>query len=86
MKLKDGFLLREIAGDTVVIPTGETVDLNLLITLNDTGRFLWQRLETETDEASLTAALLAEYDVDERTARSHVAAFVHKLKEHDFIC
>lgn len=85
MKLREGFLLREIAGDTVVIPTGETVDLNMMITLNETGRFLWQRLETETDEASLTAALLAEYDVDELTAQTHVAAFVRKLKEHEFL-
>lgn len=85
MKLREGFLLREIAGDTVVIPTGETVDLNMMITLNETGRFLWQRLETGTDEASLTAALLAEYDVDELTAQTHVAAFVRKLKEHEFL-
>lgn len=85
MKLKQGFLLREIAGDTVVIPTGDAVDLNMMITLNETGRFLWQKLETETDEAGLVEALLAEYDVDELTAQTHVAAFVRKLKDHDFL-
>ena len=85
MKLKEGFLLREIAGDTVVIPTGETVDLNMMITLNDTGSFLWQKLEEETDEAGLVKALLAEYDVDELTAQTHVASFVRKLKDHDFL-
>lgn len=85
MKLKEGFLLREIAGDTVVIPTGETVDLNMMITLNETGRFLWQKLETETDEAALVRALLAEYDVDELTAQTHAAAFVRKLKDHDLL-
>lgn len=85
MKLKQGFLLREIAGDTVVIPTGESVDLNMMITLNDTGKFIWQQLENETDEAAIVQALLAEYDVDEPTAQFHVAAFVEKLREYDFL-
>ena len=84
MKLKDGFLLREVAGETVVIPTGDTMDLNMMITLNETGKFLWQRLETGAEEGELVAALLSEYDVDEATAKTHVSAFVGKLKEHDF--
>ena len=63
MKLKEGFVLREVAGDTVVIPSGDTLDLNMMITLNETGKFLWEHLQSETDEAALVAALLAEYDV-----------------------
>lgn len=85
MKLKDGFILREVAGETVVIPSGDALDLNMMITLNDTGSFLWKQLEQETDEKALVAALLAEYDVDEDAAKAHVAAFVAKLKEHDFL-
>lgn len=85
MKLKDGFLLREVAGQTVVLPTNCDMDLNLMITLNETGKFLWERLQNETDEAALTAALLAEYDVDEENARKSVDAFVMKLKEHEFL-
>ena len=85
MKLKDGFLLREVAGQTVVLPTGGDLDLNMMITLNETGKLLWEHLQSETDEAALTAALLAEYDVDEETARKSVAAFVANLKEHDFL-
>lgn len=85
LKLKEGFVLREVAGEAVVIPIGDAVDLNMMITLNDTGRFLWQKLENETDEAGLVKALLAEYDVDELTAQTHVAAFVRKLRDHDFL-
>lgn len=85
MKLKDGFLLREVAGQTVVLPTGGELDLNMMITLNETGKFLWEHLRSETDEAALVAALLAEYDVDEGTARKSVEAFVAKLKENDFL-
>lgn len=85
MKIKDGFILREVAGETVVIPTGDTLDLNMMITLNETGAFLWKLLEQDTDETAMVSALLGEYDVDEETARASVSAFVAKLKEHDFL-
>ena len=85
MKLKTGFLLRRIAGQNVVIPADRELNLNLMITLNDTGAFLWERLQNETDEAALTAALLKEYDVDEKTAAASVAAFVEKVRKQNFM-
>lgn len=86
MKLKDGFILREVAGENVVVPSGDALDLNMMITLNGTGTFLWKQLEQETDEKGLVAALLSEYDVDEGAAAAHVAAFVAKLNEYGFLC
>ena len=85
MKLKNGFVLREVAGQTVVLPSGGDLDLNMMITLNETGKFLWNQLETEKSEADLVAALLSEYTVDEQTATGAVQAFVGKLKEHEFL-
>lgn len=85
MKLKEGFVLRQVAGENVVIPTGDALNLNVMITLNDTGVFMWKLLEQETDEDAMVAATLEEYDVNEATARTHVSAFVAKLKEHDFL-
>ena len=85
MKLKDGFLLRQVAGQTVVLPTGGDLDLNMMITLNDTGAFLWEKLQAEIDEDGLVAALLAEYDVDADTAARCVADFVKKLDDNGFL-
>ena len=85
MKLKEGFLLRQVAGQTVVLPAGGELDVNMMITLNDTGAFLWHRLAEETDESTLIAALLAEYDVDEETAKKAVAGFVKKLNDNGFL-
>ena len=47
MKLKDGFILRQVAGEHVVLSVSANVDLNGMITLNDTGCTLWKRLESE---------------------------------------
>ena len=85
MKLKDGFLLRSIAGQNVVLPSGSDLDLNMMITLNETGAFLWERLQQETDEATLVAALLSEYDVSEERASQAVTAFVKKLADNGFL-
>lgn len=85
MKIKNGFLLRQVAGQNVVLPESETLDLNVMITLNETGAFLWDQLQNDTNEDALVQALLAEYDVDEKTAASAVEAFVKKLKDNDFL-
>ena len=50
MKLKDGFILGEIAGECVVLPSGNNLDLSKMTTLNATGKFIWERLEKETTE------------------------------------
>ena len=85
LKLKDGFILRQIAGETMVIPSGAELDLNMMITLNETGRFLWERLQNGTTEDALVAALLEEYDVDEATDRAQVVNFVEKLNGNGFL-
>lgn len=86
MKIKDGFILRSVADQTVVLPVGDDLDLNMMITLNETGTFLWERLQSETSEDALVAALLGEYDVDEATARKAVVTFVGKLESNGFLC
>ena len=85
MKLKDGFVLREVAGSCVVVSTGAELNFNGMITLNETGKTLWNALAEETDIAGLTTVLLSEYDVDEATAKTAVEGFVAKLREHGFI-
>ena len=85
MKLKEGFILRTVAGETIVLPSGDELDLNMMITLNDTGKFLWERLEKGAEKEELVAALLAEYDVDEVTAAAGVERFVAKLNENGFL-
>lgn len=85
MKLKPGFVLREVAGTCVVVATGSELNLNGMIRLNDTGKTLWTALEKGADLDALVAALLAEFDVDEATARKGAESFVAKLTEHGFL-
>lgn len=85
MKLKEGFVLSEVGGQTVVIPSGDIVDLKVVITLNETGKFLWEHLSVETDIDALVSALTEVYDVDKTTAEAHVNNFVKTLLERGFL-
>ena len=85
MKLKQGFIMREIAGEIIVVPSGDELNLIMMITLNDTGRFLWQLLETGATMDALVQAMLGEYEVDEPTARAGAEGFVKKLQERGFL-
>ena len=85
MKIKQGFLLRNVADVNVVVPVGEmSVDFNGIITLNDTGKFLFHQLMTEdTSDDELLRLLIEEYEVDEETAGADIREFVAKLREAD---
>ena len=86
MKLKTGFVIREIAGECVVVSVNSDLNLDGIITLNDTAKTLWCALEAGVDSIDeLVVALTAEYDVDVETARVAAESFIAKLKELDFL-
>ncbi|MBQ3527180.1 MAG: PqqD family protein [Clostridia bacterium] len=82
MKLNKNFVLRDIAGNKVILPWGSaTVDLNGMLRVNSSGVLLWNALENGADIEDLVEALMSEYDVDRETAISDVTAFIEKLKK-----
>lgn len=86
MKIKEGFVLKTIAGSTVAVPVGENlVNLQLMLTLNESGAYLWNQLEKECSEDELVAAMTSEYKVDADTARQDVIEFIKILKENQIL-
>ncbi len=82
MKAKEGFVYKQMHGTGVVVPVGETSrEFRGMVTLNETGSFLWERMQTEVTRAELVRALTEAYDTDAETAEKDVDAFVAKLQE-----
>jgi len=83
MKLKEDFMLREVAGQWLVVPLGESViNVNGIITLSESGAILWKELESgDADEDKLADALMQEYEIDHGTALESVREFLDDLKE-----
>ncbi len=81
MKIKDGFMLREIAGSWVVIPLGQrVVEFNGMMSLNESGVLIWNMLEKGAEMDELVEAMLSEYNVDEATARADIEEIVELIK------
>ncbi len=81
MKIKDGFLLRNIAGNFVVVPVGkENIDFNGMVSLNGTGAFLFEKMQAGITEEELIQALMQEFEVSEETAKEDVKLFIQKVE------
>ena len=84
MKIKEGFILRNVAGSFVVVPIGDaTIDFNGMMNLNETGAFLFEKMIEGTTREDLIKALTDEYDVDEETASKDVDLFIEKVEKED---
>lgn len=82
MKIQKEFVLREIAGDYVIIPTGKTaLTFNGLITVNEVGSELWKMLQSDVTFEDLTKGILEIYDVDEETAKEDIREFLDTLEK-----
>lgn len=86
MKIKQGFILRKICDTYVVVAVGDAAkNFKGMITLNETGGFLWEKLAEGADEAELVDELMKEYDTDLETAKKDVKAFMEKASDAGFI-
>ena len=84
MKLKKGFVLREVCGEKVIVGEGlDAINFGKLLALNETAAWLWKNAGEMGDFSidSLTAALCEEYEVDAQQARNDVEKMVAQWQE-----
>ena len=81
MQVSKDYLLRTIAGETILIPSGAAAQkFNGLVTVNAIGAFIWDVLQTPTDLDALVARITDEYEVDAETARRDAEEFLSELR------
>lgn len=69
MKAKDGFALRTIVDEYILMPTGTNIDkFDGTVVLNEVSAFLWEKLQRPTTQEELLRALLDEYEVSRERA------------------
>lgn len=80
MKIKRGFILRNVANTHIVVPVSQNI-LNYkgMLSLNETGAFLWTVLEKGIDRAGLLGALLEEYEVPREVAEADMDEFLARV-------
>lgn len=86
MKRIKEYIKRNIAGEIVLVPAGQTAeDFNGMITLTESGDFIWEHLEEARNFNHLVELILKEYDIDKETAAQDASAFLMQLLQAGMI-
>lgn len=86
MKAKNGFVLRTIVDEYMIMPTGANIGkFDGTVVLNEVSAFLWEKLQEETSREALLSALLAEYDVEPEVAEKDLDALLQRFCEYGLL-
>ena len=86
MQIKDNYVLTKVVDSYIAVPVGSgNVDLNTIISLNETGAFIWNLMKEAIDKEAVIEAMLNEYDVNREQAEADVDKFISQIKEADLL-
>ena len=86
MKIKNGFVLKEVNGKSIVVATGEASRyFKGMLTLNEMGKRIFTALQTETNESRIADEIMEEYDVERFVVLSDVQYFIRQLRSMNAI-
>lgn len=86
MKVKDEFILKTVADQTIVVPVGKaSINFQAMISLNETGRFLFEHLKTHQSIENLSSLLEMHYEVDIARATKDVIDFIKILDKNQIL-
>ena len=86
MKRKKDFIMQNVGGENLLVPLGaQVMDLNGIITLNDTGACVWELLAQERTLDELTAAVAERFDVTPEIARADAQTFLDEIAKMGLI-
>lgn len=81
MKIRDTYMLSDVAGTPVVVPLGAESTFHNMIKLNETGKFLWELLKNDISRDALADAMVKEYGIDRTVALTDLDAFLKALED-----
>ncbi len=86
MKLKDGFVLHDVASSHVAVATGEVGEqFSGLVRNNDTAHFIFTKLMEETTEQDIVAAMVEEFDAPKETIEQDVHQILSQFRDEGFL-
>ena len=87
MKIKKGFVLKDICGESIIVAEGkENIDFTKIISMNESSAFLWESVKDKEFDAEMLKHLLCEeYDVDDATAENDAKALLDSWIEAEIV-
>lgn len=82
MRVSDLFILRSIAGESLLIPVGEAaLEVKGLISMSESAAMLYEKLKNGCSRKDLIDLLMAEYEVDEAVAVKDTDEFLDQMRQ-----
>lgn len=85
MNLSPNFILRQLAGEWLLVSIGEGEEVKRLLYLNEIGKDIYTHLQEGLEGQGLIDALAEEYDIDPATLRQDVDEFLQTLRNYKVI-
>ena len=86
MKINGEFILREVAGDAILIPIGETaLQFNGIIALEPVAALIWKGLTAEKNRSQIREDILDQFEIDSQTAEADLGEYLGQLAAEGFI-
>ena len=79
MKRKAEFEVRKIGDVNMVMPLDGKASLTSVMTLNESGMFIWDMLESDVTVADIAIAMAEEYNAPVAVIEEDVKAFISKM-------
>ena len=80
MKIKEGYVIRQVMGNYVVIATGEeSRNFHGMVKLNETAANIWNYISAGKSEDEIVAAMMEEYEVEAQQLKDDVKKTVEIL-------
>ncbi len=82
MKIKEGFVLRRVLDEAIVIATGElSKSFHGMVKLNDSGADIWEWIAEGMDEVSVAKKLAEKYELPEEKAVADTKAMISQMAD-----
>ncbi len=86
MKIKDGFIMKDVAGSKVVLPLGERqTEIRGIITFNDIGAEVFNMLDGTNSVEEIIAKIVNDYDAPYETVKSDVEKLIEKMRQNGLV-
>ena len=86
MKAKQGFILRNVVDEYILMPVGDNIGkFNGTVLLNEVSAFIWEKLQNPISKEDLLQSVLDEFEVEKAVAMADLDALLATLKEYGVI-
>lgn len=86
MKVKNGFVMRTVIDEYIIMPTDKNIDqFEGAVVLNEVSALVWEKLQSDVTREELLEAILNEFEVPKETAEKDLDMLLKRFTEYDLI-